>query len=143
MVGNGKDLLKIQNKPSEQQQLKNKLQLDKIGVVIEQNSKQFTSHNEGLNESISVMVKQSLDLAFKNINSNMRQMKNEIIGLDQQAGELDTKIDGLESKVDGIDVQVKGLDSKVNGLDTKVIKIQDDMEFIKLSLTQILQKYNQ
>ncbi|CDW84476.1 wd-40 repeat protein [Stylonychia lemnae] len=36
--------------------------------------------------------------------------------------------------------QVKSLDGQVKGLDQKVLKIQDDMEFIKNSLTQLLQK---
>ncbi|CDW73672.1 UNKNOWN [Stylonychia lemnae] len=54
--------------------------------------------------------------------------------------ELDEKISILNLKHDE---NSKKLDDYVKGLDSKVLKIQDDMEFIKNSLTQVLKKYNQ
>ncbi|CDW75032.1 UNKNOWN [Stylonychia lemnae] len=60
---------------------------------------------------------------------------------------LDEKISILYSKLDNAEENSKNefslLKGEVNGLDHKVLKIQDDMEFIKTSLTKILQKYNQ
>ncbi|CDW73596.1 wd-40 repeat protein [Stylonychia lemnae] len=100
----------------ETQNLENKLKLD---MVIEQNSKQLTS-NEYLDEKISNLMKKQLDQAFENTSNDSKLMN--------------AKVNGLDSKVDGLDSQVKGLD-------TKVLAIQDDMEFIKTSLTQLLKKY--
>ncbi|CDW71077.1 UNKNOWN [Stylonychia lemnae] len=78
-------------------------------------------------------------------NSHLKNqgIDDHIKGLDAQVKGLDAQVKGLDTKVDGLDTKVDGLDTKVDGLDTKVLKIQDDMEFIKNSLTQILQKYNQ
>ncbi|CDW88576.1 UNKNOWN [Stylonychia lemnae] len=61
--------------------------------------------------------------------------------LDDQIKGFETKFVGLDTKVDGLDTKVVGLDTKVDGLNTNVLKIQDDMEFLKTSLTQFIQNY--
>ncbi|CDW83425.1 wd-40 repeat protein [Stylonychia lemnae] len=91
--------------------------------------------NEGLDEKIT-NLKLQLDQNSENSNNDLKLIKSDVNG-------LDTKVNGLDGQTKEIDVQVKRLDNKVDGLDSKVLKIQDDMEFIKSSLTQLLQKYNQ
>ncbi|CDW75135.1 UNKNOWN [Stylonychia lemnae] len=59
---------------------------------------------------------------------------------DEKINILNKKHEESSKQIDG---QVKGLDSKVDRLDNKVLKIQDDMEFIKNSLTKILQNSKQ
>ncbi|CDW78457.1 wd-40 repeat protein [Stylonychia lemnae] len=51
-------------------------------------------------------------------------------------GAIDSQSQKIDSHVNGLDVQVKGLDSKV-------LKIQDDIDFIKNSMISLLQKSNQ
>ncbi|CDW84942.1 wd-40 repeat protein [Stylonychia lemnae] len=53
------------------------------------------------------------------------------------------KVDKIDTKGEEIDLQVKNFDAKVGGIDSKVLKIQEDMEFLKSSMTQLLQKINQ
>ncbi|CDW78024.1 UNKNOWN [Stylonychia lemnae] len=118
-------------------QTKNNQKLDK---VIGQNSKQLT--NEGLDAKI-IILNQKLDLVQENSKNEFEKQSKGIVALEVQAKGLDGKVDGLDGKVDGLDVQVKGLDTKVDGLGTYVLKIQEDMEFIKSSLAQLLQKQNQ
>ncbi|CDW74765.1 UNKNOWN [Stylonychia lemnae] len=104
-------------------QTKNNQKLDE---VIELNSKQFP--NEGLDAKISAL-NQKLDQSEES--SKIITQK-----LDQVQENSKNEFEKQSKGVDALDVQVKGLD-------TKVLKIQDDMEFIKSSLTQLLQKYNQ
>ncbi|CDW86253.1 UNKNOWN [Stylonychia lemnae] len=91
----------------------------KLDEILVQNSKQPA--NEGLDEKIT-MLNQKLDQVQEN-----------------SKYELDKQSKGVEA----LDVQVKGLDEQVKDLGTQVIKIQDDLEFIKSSLIQLLQKQNQ
>ncbi|CDW79314.1 wd-40 repeat protein [Stylonychia lemnae] len=97
----------------------NNQRLEKIDEVLEQNTRQLCNNetiiSEGLEGKISKLLKQQLDQALENTNNDVRLLKNE----------------------------VTGLDAKVDGLDSKVLGLMEDMEFIKSSLTQLLQKYNQ
>ncbi|CDW87331.1 UNKNOWN [Stylonychia lemnae] len=52
-------------------------------------------------------------------------------------------IDSINSKIEGLDVQVRGLDAQNQGLDSKIMKLQNDMDFIKNSMIQLLQNNNQ
>ncbi|CDW79710.1 wd-40 repeat protein [Stylonychia lemnae] len=109
----------IQNLQSvKTQNQENKQQLD---VLINQNSQHLNS-NEGLDEKISKMLQQTLDQALQNSNNDFKQIKTE---------------------VNGLDVQSKSLEIKVDGLVSQVLRIQDDMDFIKNSMTQMLKNYNQ
>ncbi|CDW90203.1 wd-40 repeat protein [Stylonychia lemnae] len=93
--------------------------------------------------SLHTQNNQKLDLAQENSKNDFNLLRADVIGLEVQSKRLDGKVDGVDAKVEALDTHVKELNGKVDGLDSKVLRIQDDMEFIKSSLTKILQNYNQ
>ncbi|CDW79849.1 wd-40 repeat protein [Stylonychia lemnae] len=68
------------------------------------------------------------------INENLEEQISKVIKLQLDQSQENSKNEFTQLKAD--------IDNKVSELDTKVLKIQDDMEFIKSSLTQLLQKQN-
>ncbi|CDW89455.1 wd-40 repeat protein [Stylonychia lemnae] len=95
------------------QNQENSQKLSKIDVALEKRSTNIQS-NESMDGKIS-MLNQKLDQVKENSQREFQHLKTE----------------------------VQGLDAKIEGLDSNVLKIQDDMEFIKNSLTQILKNYKQ
>ncbi|CDW73225.1 UNKNOWN [Stylonychia lemnae] len=126
--------------------------LDEIITILEQkldqeqdNSKeqingkaQLEKQDTGIDEKVDV-----IDTKVDELKAQGKRLDAKVDGLNQQVKGLDAKVDGFNQQAKGLDIKVDGLDKKVDGLDTKVLKIQDDMEFIKNSLTQFLQKQNQ
>ncbi|CDW72372.1 wd-40 repeat protein [Stylonychia lemnae] len=74
----------------------------------------------------------SIEKIYGAIQQN-QQNNNQNDSIDEKLSQLNGKLD---SKVEGLEFQVKNIDSKVLGL-------QDDMQFIKSTLVQLLQKQNQ
>ncbi|CDW85676.1 UNKNOWN [Stylonychia lemnae] len=78
------------------------------------------------------------------INQELSQILDEkITRLNQKHDLTQENSKQLDDQVKGLDLQGKGLDAQVKGLNANVLKIQKDMEFIKSSLSQILQNQNQ
>ncbi|CDW86456.1 UNKNOWN [Stylonychia lemnae] len=140
----------------------------KIDEAFSQNSK-HTFSNEGLEEQISKLIKQkieenpkiisndlsqfkqSLDIEVeslrgdirtqgKELNFQLKSLENYTKLIDSQTKQLDQQVKGLDYKVDGLDLQVKGLDKKVDGVDSRFFKVQEDINYIKDSLTLFFQK---
>ncbi|CDW85239.1 wd-40 repeat protein [Stylonychia lemnae] len=107
----------IQNLHSIQtQNQQNNQILEKIDGNLQQSSKNPSS-NEGLQDQLSIL-KLQLDQAQENSKIDFNRLEQ------------------------GMDVKINGLEKQVNGLDSKVGKLQEDMDFIKISITQLL-KNNQ
>ncbi|CDW87224.1 wd-40 repeat protein [Stylonychia lemnae] len=120
----------------------NNQKLEKINEALQLTSKNLST-NEGNEQQFNQQLKTQLDENQENVKNDFQQLKEEVKGLDTKVDGLETKVDSLDSKVDGLDTKVDGLDTKVGGLDQRVRSIQDDTEFIKTSLKQLLQKYEQ
>ncbi|CDW74402.1 UNKNOWN [Stylonychia lemnae] len=84
---------------------------------------------------------------IQNLHQIQTQNKESNQKLDQtqenSKNEIEKLCKGFVTKQDTLDGKVDGLDSQVKELGTQVYKIQADMDFIKSSLTQMLQKYRQ
>ncbi|CDW82015.1 wd-40 repeat protein [Stylonychia lemnae] len=128
----------------------------KIDELFSQNSK-YSCSNEGLEEMISKLVKQNQE-ENPITNNNLNQLKQSIVNEDESirgdikelniqmknlenyAKFIDSQTKQLDLKVDGLDLQVKGLDKKVDGIDQRFFKVQEDINYIKDSLTLFFQK---
>ncbi|CDW75193.1 UNKNOWN [Stylonychia lemnae] len=113
-----------------QLQTQNNQKLDKIDEVLALHQKQFT--NDGLDEKIKILSEKH-DQVCESSKKDLQILKTD----------LDELAIGLELQNKDFNIKVDGLDKQAKGLDIKVAKIQDDIEFIKNSLTQLLPKYNQ
>ncbi|CDW91053.1 UNKNOWN [Stylonychia lemnae] len=126
----------------------NNSHLEKIDELLQK------SQNNQSNQNINEIIEKKLSNFEISLSSSLENSKNDIKVLkqntDDQAQKLDQNIQsinkqvkGLDQQVKGLDQQVKGVNEQVKGLDSKVLGLKDDMEFIKSSLTQLLQKNNQ
>ncbi|CDW86294.1 UNKNOWN [Stylonychia lemnae] len=105
--------------------------LGKIDEGMEQNQK-IIGLQEDLGNQI-IKMKETYEAQYGDKQSNN-------LSVNQKVEALDAKVDSIHSQGKELNSKVEGLDSKVEGLDSKVMKLQDDMGFIKDSLTKLLQK---
>ncbi|CDW87534.1 UNKNOWN [Stylonychia lemnae] len=114
--------------------VQNKIQIDQKNL-----QEQFSNLNDKF-EEIQQTNENVLNFLKRNLSAKL--MKADLM---DNAIHLNTS--GLNMQVKAIDKQVKQLDDQfkelAQGLDAKVLKIQDEMEFIRNSLIQLLQKNNQ
>ncbi|CDW82687.1 wd-40 repeat protein [Stylonychia lemnae] len=135
------NLHSIQSKNNEGLDEKIRSLNQKLDQAQEISKNELQKQSKGVNE-LDVQVKR-LDVQVKRLDAQGKGLDTKVDRLDVQVKGLDTKVNGLDTKVDGLDTKVDGLDTKVDSLGTSVLRIQDDMEFIKSSLTQLLQNQNQ
>ncbi|CDW78734.1 wd-40 repeat protein [Stylonychia lemnae] len=119
--------------------------LGKIDGGMELNKK-IICLNENLGDQIQ-KIKENIETSFRDRESININIISRVETLDGKFEGLNGKVSGVEGKVESIDGKVLALNGKLDlkfqEFDQKVLKLQNDMDFIKETLTQMFQKFNQ